>query len=186
MNLYSIVDLCVVVLSVGEKMIKNTRNGSQPLKKIVVGDVSKYKIEISLWRVHSDTNVKFGDILLINNVKIGEYAVKAVVDDDRYTSEEVTNTVAVTEYDAVLVANDVNMTYKDGTNYEAQLTTADGTPIAVANLVVKFTILGKTYSIKTDAEGIAKLPINLKAGTYEITAEYNGSQVNSTIVVNKA
>ena len=73
MNLYSIVDLCVVVLNVGEKMIKNTRNGSQPLKKIVVGDVSKYKIEISLWRVHSDTNVKFGDVLLINNVKIGEY-----------------------------------------------------------------------------------------------------------------
>ena len=73
MNLYSIVDLCVVVLNVGEKMIKNTRNGSQPLKKIVVGDVSKYKIEISLWRVHSDTNVKFGDLLLINNVKIGEY-----------------------------------------------------------------------------------------------------------------
>jgi len=73
MNLYSIVDLCVVVLNVGEKMIKNTRNGSQPLKKIVVGDVSKYKIEISLWRVHSDTKVKFGDILLINNVKIGEY-----------------------------------------------------------------------------------------------------------------
>ncbi len=73
MNLYSIVDLCVVVLNVDEKIIKNTRNGSQPLKKIVVGDVSKYKIEISLWRVHSDTNVKFGDILLINNVKIGEY-----------------------------------------------------------------------------------------------------------------
>ncbi len=70
MNLYSIVDLCVVVLSVGEKMIKNTRNGSQPLKKIVVGDVSKYKIEISLWRVHSDTQVKVGDILLINNVKV--------------------------------------------------------------------------------------------------------------------
>jgi replication factor A1 len=73
MNLYSIIDLCVVVLNVGEKMTKNTRNGAQPLKKIVVGDVSKYKIEISLWRVHSDTNVKFGDILLINNVKIGEY-----------------------------------------------------------------------------------------------------------------
>ena len=73
MNLYSIVDLCVVVLNVGEKMIKNTRNGSQPLKKITVADVSNYKIEISLWRVHSDTKVKFGDILLINNVKIGEY-----------------------------------------------------------------------------------------------------------------
>ena len=82
MNLYSIVDVCVVVLNVGEKMIKNTRNGSQPLKKIVVGDVSKYKIEISLWRVHSDTNVKFGDILLINNVKIGEYKGRTLTSFD--------------------------------------------------------------------------------------------------------
>ena len=82
MNLYSIVDLCVVVLNVGEKMIKNTRNGPQPLKKIVVGDVSKYKIEISLWRVHSDTNVKFGDILLINNVKIGEYKGRTLTSFD--------------------------------------------------------------------------------------------------------
>ena len=82
MNLYSIVDLCVVVLNVGEKMIKNTRNGPQPLKKIVVGDISKYKIEMSLWRVHSDTNVKFGDILLINNVKIGEYKGRTLTSFD--------------------------------------------------------------------------------------------------------
>ena len=82
MNLYSIVDLCVVVLNVGEKMIKNTRNGPQPLKKILVGDISKYKIEISLWRVHSDTNVKFGDILLINNVKIGEYKGRTLTSFD--------------------------------------------------------------------------------------------------------
>ena len=82
MNLYSIIDLCCVVLSVGEKMIKNTRNGSQPLKKIIVGDVSGYKIEISLWRVHSDTNVKFGDILLINNVKVGEYKGRTLTSFD--------------------------------------------------------------------------------------------------------
>jgi len=63
-------------------MIKNTRNGSQPLKKIVVGDVSKYKIEISLWRVHSDTQVKVGDILLINNVKVGEYKGRTLTSFD--------------------------------------------------------------------------------------------------------
>ncbi len=73
MSLYSIIDICVVVLDVGEKMIKNTRNGNQPLKKLIVGDVSKYKIEVSLWRTYSDTRVKFGDILLINNIKIGEF-----------------------------------------------------------------------------------------------------------------
>ena len=58
MSLYSIIDICVVVLDVGEKMIKNTRNGNQPLKKLVVGDVSKYKIEVSLWRAFSDTRVR--------------------------------------------------------------------------------------------------------------------------------
>ena len=150
---------------------------------VLAGTTVKFTFGTKSYNIKTDAN---GVAALPINVKIGEYTVKAVVDDDKYTSEEVTNTVAVTEYDAVLVANDINMTYKDGTNYEVQLTTADGTPIAVANLVVKFTILGKTYSSKTDAEGIAKLPINLKAGTYEITAEYNGSQVNSTIVVNKA
>ena len=46
MNLYSIVDLCVVVLNVGEK------------------------------------NVKFGDILLINNVKIGEYKGRTLTSFD--------------------------------------------------------------------------------------------------------
>jgi replication factor A1 len=82
MNLYSIVDLCVAVLNVGEKTTKHTRNGDQPLKKITVVDVSKYKIEISLWRVHSDTNVKYGDILLINNVKIGEYKGRTLTSFD--------------------------------------------------------------------------------------------------------
>ena len=73
MHLFSIVDVCVVVLNVGEKTIKNTSKGNQYLKRITIGDVSKYKIEISLWGVHSDINVKKGDILLINNVRIQEF-----------------------------------------------------------------------------------------------------------------
>ena len=75
------------------------------------------------------------------------------------------------------------MTYQDGTSYNVQLTTADGTPIAVANLVVKITLNGKTYNIKTDAGGIAKVPINLRAGNYTVTAEYNGAEITNTIVV---
>ncbi len=149
----------------------------------VAGTTVKFSFGTKSYSIKTDTN---GVAALPINLNVGEYTVKAVVDDARYTCEEATNTITVTEYDAVLVAGNINMTYQDGTNYEVQLTTADGTPIAIANLVVKITLLGKTYSIKTDTEGIAKLPINLKAGTYEITAEYNGSQVNSTVVVNKA
>ena len=72
-NLYNIVDLCVVVLQVGEKVTKHTRNGDQFMKKIQVGDVSKCKIELSLWRVHANTDVRVGDILLLKHVKIGEF-----------------------------------------------------------------------------------------------------------------
>ena len=150
---------------------------------VLAGTTVKFTFGTKSYNIKTDAN---GVASLPINLNIGEYTVNAVVDDAKYTSEEVTNTVTVTDYDAVLVANDINMTYQDGTNYEVQLTTADGTPITVANLVVKITLLGKTYSIKTDSEGIAKLPINLRAGTYVFTAEYNGSQVNSTVVVNKA
>ena len=150
---------------------------------VLAGTTVKFTFGTKSYNIKTDAN---GVASLPINLNIGEYTVNAVVDDAKYTSEEVTNTVTVTDYDAVLVANDINMTYQDGTNYEVQLTTADGTPITVANLVVKITLLGKTYSIKTDSEGIAKLPINLRAGTYVFTAEYNGNQVNSTVVVNKA
>ena len=72
-NLYSIIDLCAFVLDIGEKTIKHTRNGEQPMKKIIIGDISKYKIEFSLWRIHASTEVKISDILLIKNVKVGEF-----------------------------------------------------------------------------------------------------------------
>ena len=149
----------------------------------VAGTTVKFTIGTKSYNIKTDAN---GVAALPINLNIGEYTVTAVVDDAKYTSEEATQTVTVTDYAAVLVANDINMTYQDGTNYEVQLTTADGTPIAVANLVVKITINGKTYNIKTDAEGIAKVPINLKAGSYTITAEYNGAEITNTIVVNKA
>ena len=150
---------------------------------VVAGTTVKFTFGTKSYNIKTDAN---GVAALPINLKIGEYTVNAIVDDAKYTSEEVTNTVSVTDYNATLVANDISMTYQDGTNYEVQLTTADGNPIAVANLVVKISLLGKTYNIKTDAEGIAKLPINLRAGNYTVTAEYNGKEITNTIVVNKA
>ena len=73
LNLYSVIDLCATVLEIGEMTIKHTRNGEQPMKKIIIGDISKYKIEFSLWRNHSSIEVNINDILLINNAKVGEF-----------------------------------------------------------------------------------------------------------------
>ena len=71
--LYSILDICGYVLEIGEKAIRHTKNGDQPMKKIIIGDISKYKIELSLWRIHSSIDVKLFDVLLIKNVKVGEF-----------------------------------------------------------------------------------------------------------------
>ena len=72
-KIYSIVDICAIVLETTDLVIKTTKNGKQPLKKIVLGDISKYKIELSLWRSLSDLKIKKNDLLIINNVKVGEY-----------------------------------------------------------------------------------------------------------------
>ena len=73
LNIYSIIDLCAVVLEIGDISIKHTRNGDQPMKKILIGDISKHKIEFSLWRIHSSINIKNSDILLIKNAKISVF-----------------------------------------------------------------------------------------------------------------
>ena len=72
-KIYTIVDICAIVLDSTDVVMKSTRNGLQPLKKLILGDTSKYQVELSLWRMHSQSDIKIGDILLINNVKIGEY-----------------------------------------------------------------------------------------------------------------
>jgi len=86
LKLYTVIDLCCIVLDVGEKVMKNTRNGYQPLKKITIGDISQYKIELSLWRMHSQWEVNKGDILLLHNVKVGEFKGRNVstFDDTSY------------------------------------------------------------------------------------------------------
>lgn len=72
-KLYSVLDLCGYVIDCGEKIEKNTRNGVQPMKRVIFGDKSGYKVELSLWRNYSNIKVKPGDIILASHVKLGDY-----------------------------------------------------------------------------------------------------------------
>ena len=103
-----------------------------------------------------------------------------------YGEVEINNTIVVNEPDWSITADDVNMTYKDGSSYDVQLVDGNGVPLNLADEIVKITIVGKTYNIRTNSNGIASLPINLKSGTYPVEAEYNGIVLTNTIVVNKA
>ncbi len=119
------------------------------------------------------------------SLPIGQYNVTAKFDgDSKYDVAEISNSITVNKPVMSITAEDVNMTYKDGTSYAVQLINSEGSPVAIANEIIKITIMGKTYDRKTNSLGIATLPINLMAGTYTITAKYGENIINSTIIVN--
>ena len=86
-----------------------------------------------------------------------------------------------TEGDSSLVAEDIEMFYKNGTRYEVVLTDGNGNPLANQTIII--TIDGVDYEKVTDENGIASLAINLRAGTYTITSTFNGTSINSTITI---
>ncbi len=76
---------------------------------------------------------------------------------------------------------DISVDYLGGSYYSVKVVTADGH--VVVGALVKFTIAGKTYTIKTDANGIAKIKINLVPNKYTVTASCNGKQVKNIVTV---
>ena len=83
---------------------------------------------------------------------------------------------------------DLNMTYKDGTQYQCAVYDDTGRISAT----VKITVNGVPYNRSADSDGLYKLNINLEPGTYQVKAEYLGddthlpSSVTNTIKVNEA
>ena len=83
--------------------------------------------------------------------------------------------------DSKIITKDISVDYLGGSYFTAQVLSADGH--AVVGETVKFTIAGKTYTIKTDANGIAKLKINLIPNKYSIVTEFNAKKVKNTVTV---
>ena len=102
----------------------------------------------------------------------------------KYKSNSITNSINVNADNLNISASDVNMTYKDGTAYEVQLVDGEGCPVSLAGQIIKTTIKNKTYFIKTNSKGIAKLTINLNAGNYIVESIYNNITISNNITVN--
>ena len=105
-------------------------------------------------------------------------------DDDKYISKSENTTVIVKPalINTVLSAEKLEMYVDDGSQFKVKLLDEDGNPIFYKG--IKVTICGKTYTIMTNSSGIAVLPIHLKAGSYPITAVFDGySKYNASNVV---
>ena len=108
------------------------------------------------------------------NLNPGTYIVTA-----EYNGLRASNTINVLP---VLSAKDVYMKYRDGTKFEIKLLDGRGNPFSAQKIT--FNINGVFYERITDANGIARLNINLMAGEYIITSMYeNGAALSNKVTV---
>ena len=91
-----------------------------------------------------------------------------------YKTSTVTAKVTVSKSDTIISAPDANITYKDPNGeLVATIINEHGKPLVVT---LSVNINGKTYTVKTDSNGQAIIPIDtLTPGTYTATISYKGS-----------
>ena len=76
----------------------------------------------------------------------------------------------------------IKVDYDSGKYFSVKIVSADG-KVASSGVSVKFTINGKTKTVQTDANGIAKIKITDVPKKYTMTTTYNGKSVKNTITV---
>ena len=134
----------------------------------------KFTINKKTYTLKTDKNGKANLKIDLNpgTYKIVSYNVK--------TGEKVTNTVKVKK--TIITKNQVVKSSKR-TDFKIKVLNSKGK--IIKNAKVKVNINKKTYTLKTNKNGIATLNIKLNKGKYTVTSAYGGLEVKNTIRVVK-
>ena len=103
----------------------------------------------------------------------------ASVDYDPETSSVYNNTPKMDKY--FLSTDGLEKYFGNSKALEFRLLDSSGNP--VANKTITISINGKDYTRKTDANGTARMNINLNAGNYTATASYENQSVDADITI---
>ena len=160
--------------------IQLTDEDNHPLT--LAGEIIKITLEGKEYNLKTN---ELGIASLPINLNIGKHTISAKIEENEYTDEiEIHNTIHVEKPKMSITAEDIHMTYQDGTNYNIQLTDEDGNPLELSHEIIKIYLQDKEYNRKTNAQGIASLPINLNIGKYEISSKIEGNEANDEIKIN--
>ena len=121
----------------------------------------------------------------IAKIKITEVPGTYVIKTSIFVDEVYTNniTVKLNPNDCKIINNkDIKVDYAGGSYFSVKVVSSDG-KIALANGAVKFTINGKTTTVKTDKNGIAKVKITQLPKKYKMKTTFNGKSVKNIITV---
>ena len=77
---------------------------------------------------------------------------------------------------------DIKVDYDGGKYFSVKIVSADG-KVAASGVSVKFTINGKSKTVQTDANGIAKIKITDVPKKYTMTTTYNGKSVKNAVTL---
>ena len=141
------------------------KNGS-----LAVGKNVTFNINGVFYTRTADEN---GVVSLAINLRPGEYIITTI-----YEELDIGNNVVVLP---TLVTSDLNMTYRDGSKFTAQILDGQGKPLVNQN--VTFNVNGRLYFKTTGDDGVASLTINLMSGKYIITSYWNDFQTGNTIII---
>ena len=151
-------------------------NGKGIANKIITISLSDI-----IYNLKTDLN---GNVSLTINLNIGNYEISAKVENDGNDDKlEISNTIHVKKPKMTITAEDIHMTYKDGTKYNVQLTDENGNPLELSHQIIKIYLQDREYNRETNAQGIASLPINLNIGKYKISAKFKEKESNNEIKI---
>ena len=144
-----------------------------------VGKIIKIKINGKTYSKKTDSD-GFA-CLNVSNFNKGLYSVEYSYAGNKYfKAAKATNLVTILNgtIPKLTVKSTTSFGYGAGTLFKVKLT-ADNVPLAKRTMT--FSVDGKTYTAKTDNNGIASIPIDLKIGSYTISYKTNTQyKVNGT------
>ena len=143
-------------------------------KPVGEGEIVKITINGVTYSCKTDKN---GYASLNINLAPKTYTITAL-----YKGYKVSNKVVIKP---LLSASDISIKKSSTIPFSAKLVNSNGKP--ASGKVVTFKIKGKTYTAKTNSNGIASIKINLSlnVGTYSIVSTYEKSTITNKIIVKK-
>ena len=164
---------------IAQNLVKYFRNESQFFISLIDGEnnpVANVNITMNINGVfYNRTTNENGTTKLNINLNPGEYILTAI---DPLTGLMMSYNITVLP---VLTADDLNMTYLDGSQFKAKLIDNYGKP--VPNADISFNINGVFYNRYTNSSGIACLNIRLMPGEYIITSQYENAITSNKITI---
>ncbi|MBE6503867.1 MAG: hypothetical protein E7Z76_06245, partial [Methanobrevibacter sp.] len=152
--------------------------------KVIIPEDAKGNITVTIGNQTKTITAKGGENdIVISNVGPGSYDVVTTYSgDDRYSPKTITNDITVISSINVVdtLTRGVNSPY----DYEAEFLDKYG--LVLKNTNVQFVVKGKTYTVKTDDKGIARLSgSTLKVGSYSVTSinPVTGEQVTKKLSI---